>query len=120
MIIASPAPTAPRHVIAEIDAALAELPADAIDLYIELFWPHYQELLAIKGLDTDAMQIRRWGSGYEKRPLKVYRKHALKYTQFGHSLVVYSRPDGSIGGVHIAYDRDDNDGYDSEGRQGHR
>lgn len=112
-------PPVPRQVMADIDAALTALPSDARGVYIELFWPHYQELLAIKGLDTDAMQIRRWGSGYDKRPLKVYRKHALKYTQFGHSLVVYSLPDGSIGGVHIAYDRDDNDGNDSEGHHGH-
>ena len=102
-----------RRVMAEIDAALADLPANAIDVYIELFWPHYQELLAIKGLNTDAIQIRSWGCGYEQRPLKDYRNRVLKYCQWGHSLVVYSRPDGSIGGIQIAYERDDDDRYDS-------
>ncbi|MCR6657960.1 MAG: hypothetical protein NVV72_00950 [Asticcacaulis sp.] len=109
MKLADPPPPASRQVIAEIDAALGELPANALDVYIDLSWPHYQELLAIKCLSTDAMQIRNWGTCYERRPLKVYRGYVLKYYQYGHSLVVYSKPDGSIGGVRIAYDRDADD-----------
>ncbi|MGN6208855.1 hypothetical protein [Asticcacaulis sp.] len=106
MKLAAPPPPAPRTVMAEIDAALGQLPADAQDVYIELSWPHYKELLAIKCLDTDAGQIRTWGSGYVRRPLKLYRGYVLKYYQYGHSLVVYSKPDGSIGGIRIAYQRD--------------
>ena len=118
MILAATPPPAPRQVMAEVDAALSQLPAGALDIYIELSWPHYKELLAIKGLDTDAIQIRRWGSGYEKRPLKIYRDYDLKYYAYGHSMVVYSLPDGSIGGVRIAYQRDEDDRNDSEHHNG--
>jgi len=94
-----------KTVMSEIDEALADLPKDAVDIDIQLNWPHYRDLLAVKGLDTDAGQIATWGSGYDRRPLKDYRGHALKYTQYC-SLVIASRPDGTIIGELISYDRD--------------
>lgn len=93
-------------VVMEIEAALAQVEAGALDIEVHLCWPDYQGLLGLKGLDTDARQIRAWGSGYERRPLKIYRKHVLKYTQYS-SLIIYSRRNGSIGSVQIKWRGDD-------------
>jgi hypothetical protein len=95
-----------------------KLPRNALDVRIDLCWPDYQQLLADHGLDTNALQIRTWGSCYIKRPLKIYRKYALTYTQYS-SLIMYSRADNSIGCVQIARNRDGDDvGEDTDNYYG--
>ena len=107
-----------RHFLRSIEDALARLPRDAIDPYIDLCWPEYRQLLARHGMDTNAAQIKAWGNGYQKRPLQIYRKCALKYTQYS-SMIIYSLPDGSLSCVPIARKVEDNhDGYDSEHHYG--
>jgi len=107
-----------QYFLQAIDDALAKMPRNAIDPYIELCWPEYKQLLAANGMDTDAAQIKAWGSGYRKRPLQSYRKCALKYTPYC-SVVIYSLPGSSLGCVQIARTvEDDDDRHDSEHHYG--
>jgi hypothetical protein len=72
----------PEDAVVEVDEALATLRRQGItDLRVELSWPHYRDLLELKGLDVSSVSIKAWGSAYEARPLKVYRERSLKFIQ---------------------------------------
>lgn len=92
----------PRDTMAHIDAALGRVPADASGTEVRLSWPHYVDLLSIKGLNTDRRQVDRWGSNYIGRPLQQYRGHPHFYIQYA-SQVSATRPDGSIICIPIKY-----------------
>ncbi len=80
--------SSPLDTMAAIDAALIKIDQRALtDVRINLSWPHYKDLLTLKGLPTDSKQRDFWGTGYERRPIKQYRKYTLRLVDHGSQIV---------------------------------
>ena len=78
----------PADTVAAIDAALTKVEQRGLtDVRISLSWPHYRDLLALRGLPTDPKQRDFWGTGYERRPIKQYRKHTLRLVDHASQVV---------------------------------
>lgn len=93
----------PEDAVAEIDQALAAIRRQGLtNIRVELSWPHYGDLLKLKGLDFSATAVKRWGSAYEGRPLKVYRGHPLKFIQHG-SQIIGTNEEGHLLAELVAY-----------------